>query len=262
MSKSNNASSGLKGLLREIAVYWTTLARRSGHGGSERLSLRHRRFGPPAGPPSCALAVRIRRKRWRNQAPDGSENCLQDIASHCRAEPERASEVSLAGANRTLGRYTAISRRNLSIPVLCPKDKFFPWIYFLNALSLAPLFWGLVFGALGCAQKEVIPPSYEAGEDITEGRLEANYETIWEAVKTVLGDRGELIEENSVMGKAEADIDQSHVVLWLSQLTRGEGQLRIRAYEKETWAPNRPLAEDIFQSIYKETRKIQYEKRP
>lgn len=140
--------------------------------------------------------------------------------------------------------------------------KNFPLNYFLTPLSLVLFFWGLVFGALGCAQKEVIPPFYEAGEDITEGRLEANYETIWEAVKTVLGDRGELIEENSVMGKAEADIDQSHVVLWLAQLSRDEGQLRIRAYGKETWAPNRPLAEDIFRAIYKETRKIQYEKRP
>lgn len=118
---------------------------------------------------------------------------------------------------------------------------------FISILVVLPL---LMFSS--CANKNIRQKpelGLQVWNDTVEGRINEKYEIIWRTVKQTLEKQGDIVYNDSGVGRIEADIQGSRVVFWLKQIEQRYGLLRIRAYQKENFDPNITLAYQIFEEV-------------
>ena len=107
-----------------------------------------------------------------------------------------------------------------------------------NTLGCAPLVVGAAVGALG---------GYVVSKDTIQGETDRPYDSLWNAVLTVVKIRGNLQQEDYVKGYVEAGIESSLVWIKLVRLTRATTRLKISS--RKYHMPNLNLAQDIFAKV-------------
>jgi hypothetical protein len=88
---------------------------------------------------------------------------------------------------------------------------------------------------------------YAISKDTIQGETDKDYNTLWNAVKTVAKIKGTIKTEDKTKGYLELTVDSSRVVVQLSRLTKTANRLRVSA--RRMGLPNIDLAQDIFVKI-------------
>ncbi len=88
---------------------------------------------------------------------------------------------------------------------------------------------------------------YAISKDTIQGETDKDYNTLWNAAKTVAKIKGTIKTEDKTKGYLELTVGSSRVVVQLSRLTKTANRLRVSA--RRMGLPNIDLAQEIFVKI-------------